>query len=49
MEGEFVLGKVAEADAWLTLAPLALQMVPADAAVLPVQAVVPRSLHPVSQ
>ena len=55
LEGEFVLGKVAEADpwlgvwAWLTLAPLALQMVPADAAVLPVQAVVPRGLHPVSQ
>lgn len=50
-----MLGKVAEADpwlgvwAWLTLAPLALQMVPADAAVLPVQAVVPRGLHPVSQ
>lgn len=48
-EGEFVLGKVAEAHAWLTLAPLALQMVPADAAMLPVQAVVPRGLHPVPQ
>lgn len=50
-----MLGEVAEADAWLavwawlTLAPLALQMVPADAAVLPVQAVVPRGLHPVPQ
>ena len=55
LEGKFVVGKVAEADswlgvrAWLTLAPLALQMVPADAAVLPLQAVVPRGLHPVSQ
>ena len=55
LEGKFVLGKFAEADswlgvrAWLTLAPLALQMVPADAAVLPLQAVVPRGLHPVSQ
>lgn len=48
-EGEFVLGKVAEAHAWLTLAPLALQMVPSDAAMLPVQAVVPRGLHPVPQ
>ena len=55
VECKFVLGEVAEADAWLavwawlTLAPLALQMVPADAAVLPVQAVVPRGLHPVPQ
>ena len=50
-----MLGKVAEADswrgvrAWLTLAPLALQVVPADATVLPLQTVVPRGLHPVSQ
>lgn len=55
MEGKFLLGKVAEAPVWLgvraqaTLAPLALQVVLADAAVLPVQAVVPRGLHPVPQ
>lgn len=55
VEGKFLLGKVAEAPIWLggwaqvTLAPLSLQVVPADAAVLPVQAVVPRGLHPVPQ
>lgn len=50
-----MLGKVAEAPvclgAWaqVTLAPLCLQVVSADAAVFPVPAVVPRGLHPVPQ
>lgn len=50
-----MLGKSTETHAWLgvwakvTLAPLSLQMVSADAAMLPVQAVVPRGLHPVPQ
>lgn len=54
-EGAFMSGKVAEARVWLgawaqvTPAPLCLQVVSADAAVFPVQAVVPRSLHPVPQ
>lgn len=54
-EGKFMLGKFAEAHVWLgvwaqvTLAPLSLQMVPEDAAVLPVQAMVSRGLHPVPQ
>lgn len=50
-----MLGRSAETHAWLgvwaqvTLAPLSLQMVSTDAAMLPVQAVVPRGLHSVPQ